>query len=132
MNKVIAIILIVFGLVAGYLIGSFFPVKGFFSANEQGISGNAILKVTVLRPDKKPATNLEVDIATEVGKVLNGGHVNTDSNGVATFKIKPGTYYIFFNANNFPKNLLYKDVPPVLVTESSTAAETIILQEGKQ
>jgi hypothetical protein len=124
---------VIIGLVtfiAGYLIGSYFPVRGFFSSSES-ISGNAQLKVTVLRPDNSPATNLEVDISTEAGRVLNGGHEKTDSNGIATFNVQPGNYYIFFNAINFPKGLFYTDVPPVTLQSGKTASQTIILREQK-
>lgn len=115
---------------AGYLLGSYFPLKGFIfmrSVNPS-IFGQAELQVTVLHPDRTPAVGLEVDIATEVGKVLEGGHVNTDARGVAAFNIQPGNYYIFFNAINFPKNLEYRDTPQVTVSESKTANKIIILQ----
>lgn len=125
MKKIILVLVV---LIVGYLVGSYFPVKGFLHSSEPSISGSAELQVTVLRPDKSPATSLEVDIATEVGKVLDGGHVKTDSSGVATFNIKPGAYYIFFNANNFPKDLKYTDLPPVTVAEGSVARQTITLQ----
>jgi len=80
------IIVAIATLIAGYLIGSFFPVRGFFQSTGVSIAGNSTLKVTVLRPDRSPATNLEVDIGTSSGQVYEGGHETTDSSGVATFK----------------------------------------------
>lgn len=124
----IFIVLIIF--CAGYLLGSYFPLKGFIfmrSVNPS-ISGRAELQVTVLHPDKTPAVGLEVDIATEIGKVLEGGHVNTDVNGIATFKVKPGNYFIFFNALNFPQDLEYRETPQIEVNEGKTASKVIILQ----
>lgn len=124
------LILILVVLMAGYLVGSYFPIRGFFSS-EANIKGNAELKVTVLRPDQSPATNLEVDIATEAGQVLEGGHVKTDSTGVATFHIKPNNYFIFFNAVNFPKDLEYHGDLQVTVEEGKTATQTITLFPAK-
>ena len=114
-------------LFLGYLIGSFFPISGFFGEKDN-IAGNAGLKVTVLRPDKTPAVNLEVDISEEAGKVNTGGHELTDANGVATFKVKPGTYSIFFNSINFPKNLQFHETPQVILEDGQTATYTINLQ----
>ena len=71
---------------------------------------------------------MEVDIATEIGKVLEGGHVNTDANGVATFKVKPGNYFIFFNALNFPQDLEYRETPQIEVSDGKTVSKIIILQ----
>lgn len=122
------IVLVIIALVIGYLIGSFFPVKGFFRSNSASISGSAELKVTVLRPDNSPATSLEVDIGTSSGKVLEGGHETTDSNGVATFHVKPNTYSVFFNAINFPKGLIYKDTVSINVVEDKANSQTIVLE----
>jgi hypothetical protein len=80
-----------------------------------------------LRPDKSPATNLEVDIGTSAGQVYEGGHEVTDLSGVATFKVKPDTYIIFFNAINFPKNLKYEETQ-VTTEDGQIANRTIILQ----
>jgi hypothetical protein len=126
------IIIAIATLIAGYLIGSFFPIRGFFQSTGPSIAGNSTLKVTVLRPDRSPATNLEVDIATKVGQVFEGGHEKTDANGIATFNIKPDTYYIFFNAINFPKDLKYTDTPSVVTQAGQTVSQTIILQPARK
>ena len=83
--------------------------------------------MTVLRPDHSPAANLEVDVGTVSGKVLEGGHEETNSSGVATFKIKPDTYSIFFNANNFPSGLAYPDTQ-VTTRSDQTTTQTIVLK----
>lgn len=127
MKKVLTIVAY---LIIGYLVGSYFPVRGFFGNGSSGpsISGSAELQVTVLRPDNSPATGLEVDVATQIGQPGEGGMVETDGTGVATFHIKPGTYYIFFNDTNFPKDLLHKDTPQVTVSEGLTTKQTVHLQ----
>lgn len=85
------------------------------------------LKLTVLRPYKTPATNLEVDVSEELGRVNTGGHVATNASGVATFKIKPGKYYIFFNAINFHKNLAFNDTPLVTLEDGKAVEYTVKL-----
>ena len=122
------IVLVIIALILGYLIGSYFPIRGFFQSNTTSISGNSELKVTVLRPDKTPATDLEVDVATEPGAPLEGGAVKTDSSGIATFHVKPGTYSIFFNSIDFPKGLKYKDSISINVVEGKENNQTIILE----
>lgn len=102
-------------------------MRGFFAGSEPSIAGNSTLQVTVLRPDKSPATNLEVDIATTAGQVYEGGHELTDSKGVATFKVKPDTYNIFFNAINFPANLKYPE-SKITTQAGQTVSQTVILE----
>ena len=126
MKIILRISLVIALLLGGYVLGSFFPFTGFLRT-DNGIEGNAELKITVLRPDNSPASNLEVDIAVEPGTPRPGGIEKTDSKGVATFHIKPGTYYIFFNANNFPKDLLSKKEIQVTVVENETTNQTINL-----
>jgi hypothetical protein len=120
-------------LIIGYIIGSYIPIKGFFRTDSMdenvdgGIIGNAELNVTVLRSDKSPVVDIEVDIAIKPGPPLRGGVVKTDSNGLASFNIKPDTYYIFFNDNNFPADLEYRDMLQVTVEEGKVINRTIIL-----
>jgi len=114
-------------VVAGYIIGSFFPITGFFSSGAS-IIGNAELKITVLRPDGSPATNLEVDVATQPGAPLKGGIAITDSKGEAIYKVKPGNYFVFFNSINFPKSLAQPHSPiQVTLVENQTTEQTINL-----
>lgn len=126
MKKILTVIAY---LLIGYLVGSYFPLRGFLggSSNGPSISGSAELQVTVLRPDSSPATGVEVDVATKIGQPGEGGMVETDGSGVATFHIQPGTYYIFFNDTNFPNDLLHKDTPQVTVAEGSTTKQTVRL-----
>jgi hypothetical protein len=120
-------------LIIGYIIGSYIPITGFFRTDSMdenadgGIIGNAELNVTVLRSDKSPVVDIEVDIAIKPGPPLRGGAVKTDSNGIASFNIKPGTYYIFFNDNNFPVDLEYRDMAQVTAEEGKVTSRTIIL-----
>lgn len=125
MKIAIKIIIGIVILFAGYLLGSYFPISGF--ATRQSIIGNAGLKVTVLKPDGKPLSRTEVDLAEEPGVPKIGGAVKTDAKGVAEFHVKPGTYLIFFNASNFPKGLVQHDMPQVTLTEGKTVTQTIKL-----
>ena len=128
--------LMLFLLILGYLIGSFVPVSGFFNsgpadpagpASSNSISGNCELKVTVQLQDNSPVADLEVDVSAEPGPPLQGGSAKTDGNGIAVFHIKPGSYYIFFNDNFFPKDLEYRDTLKVTLEEGKTIARSIIL-----
>ncbi|HLD30778.1 MAG TPA: hypothetical protein VJB41_01075, partial [Patescibacteria group bacterium] len=44
-----------------------------------------------------------------------GGVAITDQNGLAVFNVKPGKYFVFFNDNNFPKNVKSPELQPVEV-----------------
>jgi hypothetical protein len=102
MKKIIIFIII---FVAGYLLGSFFPLSLTPSSPQGDIQGDTELRVIVLRDDNQPVPNLEVDVAEKPGQPPLGGTAETDQQGVATFFVKPGTYYIYFNDSNFPSDL---------------------------
>jgi|GEM_PF-2027054 len=103
-GKIIFISIIVFCL--GYLVGNFFPL-GIISLirPSEPISGDVELKVTVLDEKRNPISNLEVDLDKKVppspARML---FATTDENGIATFQLKPGTYFVFFNSLNFPND----------------------------
>ena len=97
---------------------------------KKDIRGEAELEVSVLREGNQPVQNLEVDVAEKAGQPPEGGVGETDDKGVATFYIKPGNYYIFFNSNNFPPDLKYpvEKMTPVKVEEGKINQATIILK----
>lgn len=98
-------------------------------AFEQSIKGEAILKVMVVDEKNSPVKGLEVDIGEQPGPPPAGGLVQTDENGIATFDIKPGKYYIFFNGSNFPPEYVYpQDFSQVVVGKDSPAEQKIILK----
>lgn len=125
----IAIILVVL-LISGYLVAIFagidLPKPGFL---DKGIEGNAQLKVTLLMDNnlKNPVNNVEVDIALKPGQPPKGGVAVTDELGIATFKIKPGNYYIYFNENTFPKNLKVPELEQIVVKEDAVNEKTILV-----
>ncbi len=95
----------------------------------ENISGGAELQVTVTREDGLGVANLEVDLGKQAGQPPEGGVENTDENGVATFKIKPGDYVIYFNMGNFPADL-FPPPEPILIKaeEDGLNSKTVILK----
>ena len=94
------------------------------------LQGNATLEVKILAPDDTPVQNLEVDLwtADAPSGPPNAGINYTNKDGIVIFKIPPGRYKIGFNANNFPKNIIYPEPIEVEVTEKEIAQKIIKLQ----
>lgn len=113
------ILLIIIVLLAGYLLGSFLPITGFSFFPQKGIQGNAELQIKLTTPDNKSLANVEVDVAEKPGAPPKDGVAITNESGVATLKVKSGTYFIFFNSNTFPANF---EIP---------ATKQVIVEEGK-
>jgi len=118
----------------GYVVGNLFPSGiisqiGPFIGISGTIEGDVELKVTVLDDKKNPVSNLEVDLDKKVPpSPFTFLAVDTDENGVATFFLKPGTYYVFFNANNFPKEFQIPRTQTVNVRSGQENELTIILK----
>jgi hypothetical protein len=130
--KFVAIILVMMVvLYAGaILLGFNLPKPGFLN---KSIEGEAVLKVTLLMDNnvRDPLANIEVDVAEKPGAPPKGGIAVTDESGVATFKIKSGTYYVFFNDFTFPKNLEMPPVAQVTVSEGAATEKTILMTTSK-
>jgi hypothetical protein len=94
----------------------------------QGIEGKSELQVTVLQDDNTPVANLEVDVAEEPGPPPEGGKTQTDGNGLATFHIKPGTYYIYFNSLGFPTDLEYPQPETIQIQQNIVNKHTIVIK----
>lgn len=96
---------------------------------DKGIEGNAVLKITLLMDNnvKNPLPNIEVDVAEKPGPPPKGGIALTDESGVATFKIKPGSYYVFFNDLTFPKNLSRPQPVQITVSDGGVNEKTILI-----
>ncbi len=111
---------------AAILLGANLPKPAFL---EKGIVGNAELKVTLLMDNnvKNPLPNVEVDLAGKPGQPPEGGTAITDESGVATFKVKPGNYFIYFNDNAFPKNLKVPELEQIVVSEGVSNKKTILI-----
>lgn len=128
--NILKVVLIFIAAVAIFYVGAMFlgfvPKPAFL---DQGIAGNAELKVTLLMDNnvKNPLPNIEVDVAVKPGQPPKGGVAMTDQSGTATFKIKPGTYSIFFNENSFPKNLKVPELVQITVSEGVTNEKTVLV-----
>lgn len=120
-------------LLAGYLIGNFFPVKFLqFSQPEEEIASESELEVKILRDDGIPISNLEVDVDSKVPPSITSMLIaETDENGVAKFQLKPGKYFIFFNALNFPEDL-ENPFPKQIEVKKEIINETVIILNKKQ
>lgn len=125
--KILKMLLMIIIFLAGYAAGNFIPWNG-FGEKEKGITGPAKFEVTLLTEDNKPVVNLEVDVAEKPGPPLIGGSSITNENGVATFNIKPGNYFVYFNSGNFPQNLEEPKPQQVQVNEENINKETIVIK----
>ncbi len=133
--KIIKYALIFIVVLAVFYAGAIFlgfnlPQPAFLN---NGIEGNAELKVTLLMDNnvKNPLPNVEVDVAEKPGNPPKGGVAITDESGVATFKIKPGTYYIFFNDLSFPKNLAVPQLQQITVSGEKVSEKTFLITTSK-
>ena len=133
--KVLKTIFIAVGFfILGYIVGNFYPLGILsvirpFVGSSGTISGDVELKVIVLDEKKNPIPNLEVDLDKNVppspARMLV---VETDENGVATFQLKPGTYFVFFNGNNFPNDFQMPTTRKIDVKSGQVNELTIILK----
>jgi hypothetical protein len=98
------------------------------SESPQRVEEKSKLQVTVLKDDNTPVANLEVDVAEEPGPPPEGGKTKTDGNGVATFHLKAGIYYIYFNSLGFPTDLKYPQPETIQIQQDIVNKYTIVLK----
>jgi hypothetical protein len=126
MKIFLKIILILVVFVLGYVAGNFIPWSGFsFVGDESGIFGSAKLEVSLLLDNNQPVDRVEMDLAEKPGPPKKGGVAVTDENGIAVFNVQPGSYFIYFNSGNFPKNLQEPEPQPIQVIEGENNKKTI-------
>jgi hypothetical protein len=93
------------------------------------VSGSESLNIIITSLDNTPISNLEVDLWTE--KDTQGppsaGIVMTNSQGVATFNIPEGNYFVGFNQIGFPTQFEYQKKMPIIINKGANQ-KTIILQ----
>ncbi len=96
---------------------------------DKGIEGNTELKVTLFMDNniKNPLPNIEVDVAKKPGQPPKGGVAITNDQGIATFNIKPGSYFIYFNNLTFPKNLSTPEPQSITVVEGAANEKTLLI-----
>ncbi len=133
--KVIIYALVFMVALVGFYIGAILlgfnlPKPAFW---EKGIEGEIELRVTLLMDNnvKNPLANVEVDLAEKPGNPPKGGVAVTNEFGVATFKVKPDNYYIYFNDLSFPKNLAVPQPVSVIVTKGANSEKTILVTTNK-
>ena len=77
-------------------------------------------------PDGSLAQGLEVDLWTSDAKgPPDAGTAYTNDEGIAVFKVAPGSYKIGFNALNFPEDLAHPQPVTIEVVEGETTQKTI-------
>ncbi len=92
------------------------------------IFGNNKVEITLLNEDQQPLTNVEINLGEKTGTPPQGGRQVTNSKGVATFFVKPGKYFIYFNDLFFPKDLMKPiDLLQITVEEGKPVTKTVIL-----
>jgi len=127
MKKLIFIIVVLIILILGYLLGNFLPLAGFFSTNVKSIKGDAKLEVRLVLENNTPLANVEVDVAEKTGPPSQDGALFTDKNGIATFYVIPGNYFIYFNTANFPDNYQVPKESQIAVPDTG-GSKTIIIK----
>ncbi len=127
---IIAVILLVLGYFVAIYAGVDLPKPKFL---EKSIEGSATLEVKLLMDNRvNPVTQTEVDLSEKPGFPPRGGVAVTNESGIATFKVKPGTYYIYFNENTFPKNLKVPELEQVIIKEGVANEKTILITAKKE
>lgn len=132
MNNIKFVIIVLIVLFIGYAIGNLFPssiIQG-FNPNKgvPNITGTAALQVKLVNENNQPIQGIEVDVNTEPGPVPLGGRVFTNPDGIASFNILPGHYFIYFNSLTFPDNFKPAEIKQVFVELDKNNETTIVLQ----
>jgi len=138
MKKIIVALLLPLAIIAGYVLGSYFPLIGFFKEKittdtTQGTEipqDKARLAVKVQNADNEPVIGIEIDVAFEPGPPQDWGIKETNMQGEAIYDLEPGTYYVFFNMNRFPNEYIVQAEKQVILTKN-TQEEVIFTLERK-
>lgn len=128
MKKIIFIVAVLVILILVYLLGSFLPLNNLFAPPTKSIKGDARLSVKLVLDNGAPLPNVEVDVAKQVGPPSKDGTFVTDETGTAKFFVVPGNYFIYFNLNNFPKNLQLPPAQQIAVEENVNNSKTITIK----
>lgn len=135
--KIIFIAVLFFAL--GYFAGNLYPLPfpiPILISGPSSLIGEVELKVRVITDKEMPVPDLEVDIDFKLPPSPNRLiAVTTDNNGIATFYLKPGIYFPFFNLNNFPPHLKHPtqaELPQLKVQEGKINEATIILKKKSE
>jgi hypothetical protein len=93
--------------------------------------GDEVLEVTLQREDGTPLAGFEVDLWAD-GKQEGpptAAISETNDQGVAAFKLKPGTYWLGYNLSNWPEELeIPVDQLEVVVEEGEVNTVTVTIK----
>ncbi|MBI5956697.1 MAG: protein kinase [Chloroflexi bacterium] len=99
------------------------------------LPGEVGLKVKLLGPTGGPMADLEVDLwksAPTGQKPPDAGSMRTGQDGVVSFKVEPGEYWVGFNAYGFPADLVYPMPASVSVSREGTTEVAIKIPASQQ
>jgi hypothetical protein len=102
---------------------------------EQGeYAGNDVLEVTIQKKDGSVLAGIEVDLWAD-GKQEGpptAAIEETDTRGIATFNLKPGTYWLGYNLENWPEDLEIPVGQTELTVESGKTNSVTIILKARQ
>ena len=129
MKQSTTILLVIGFLIIGYILGNILPVELTnlsFKKEDQGIKGDILFTLTgKMTETEVPLPNLEIDLGLQPGNPPVGGVAITDENGVAVFSVQAGAYFIYFNDNTFPKNLVMPEPEQIIISKEGINDKTI-------
>lgn len=137
MKKILALVIATITLIGGYILGSFYPISGFFRAQDSGSSGTLSteipnnkgrLLVTAVNEDGDPIIGIEIDVAEQAGPPPEWGIQETGLDGRAVFDIDPGSYFVFFNMNRFPDEYEIQPEKGVTIIEGEQTEVEFVLE----
>ncbi len=97
------------------------------------LPGEVGLKVKLLGPTGGPVAGLEVDLWKSAPQgPPDAGSVRTGQDGVVSFKVEPGEYWVGFNAYGFPADLVYPMPASVSVSREGTTEVSIKIPASQQ
>ncbi len=123
--KLKIVLFLIIGFILGYIVGNITPLAIFQFLGS--VRGENELRIIAL-VEGKPINNLEINVGQRLGPPPKGGVVFTNENGIATFYLKAGKYYLYFNAANFPQHLEYPEPRGITVEKGKINEYTINLK----
>ena len=130
MKKILIILICIFCLIGGYILGSYYPLSGLFPNNNNPATATSeVLTVTVLNENEEPMVGIEIDVAEQAGPPEDWGVKDADTSGKAIYNLEPGTYYVFFNTNRFPLGYVVQREQEITIVKGEPKEITIVLEK---
>jgi len=136
--SILTIVFIVLAIILGYILGNVLPFNGFLNAannNAQNTQVTGIpenkgrLVVKVRNNNEEPIVGIEIDVATQPGLPAQWGIKEANIQGLATYDIDPGQYYVFFNLNRFPSEYIVQSERRVIIIAGQQQNITFTLEK---